>query len=131
MTHRLLDHVGEVELELGAQTEEGLFEEATAAFRELVDGPRRRGGELRREVALPAEADELLLVDWLNELVFLAEVEAFVPDRIEALDLRNGLRSTVVGTRGYPRPFVKAATLNGLELSRTDRGWHAHVTLDV
>lgn len=131
MSHRLLEHVGEVELALEAESQEGLFTEATAAFRELVDGSTPRGEVLRREVALPAASDELLLVDWLNELVFLSEVEGFVPERVEALELADGLRSAVVGTRGHPRPLVKAATLNGLDVSCNAGVWHAHIVLDI
>lgn len=131
MTHRLLEHVGEVEVALEARTKEGLFEEAAAAFRDLVDGSTCRPEETRREVSLSEADDALLLVDWLNELVFLADVEGFVPARIEALELSRGLRAVIVGARGHPRPLVKAATLNGIELSRGKESWHAHVVLDI
>jgi SHS2 domain-containing protein len=128
--HRLVEHVGEVELALDAPTEAALFAEATAAFRELVDGSQSRGAPLRHRVVL-AGTEPALLADWLNELVFLAEVEAFVPERIEGLELAGGLEATIVGARGRPRHLVKAATLHDLEVSRTDEGWSARVVLDV
>ncbi len=130
MTHRFLDHVGEVELELEAPSEAGIFEAALAAFGDLVGGD---GGEpARHEVALAGSDRALLLVDWLAELVFLAEVEQFVPERLEVLELgADGLRAAVAGRRDEPRPLVKAATLNGLSFERRDGGWRAHVVLDV
>lgn len=131
MSRRLVEHVGEVELALASPTEEGVFAEAAAAFRELVDGSPTGGEPFRREVVLRAEEPALLLVDWLNELLFLAEVERFVPEVVERIELTDGLSATVLGVRGRPRHLVKGATLNGLELTCDAEGWHGHVVLDV
>ena len=130
MSHRLVEHVGEVELELEAATEAGLFAEAAAAFAELVGGGPR-GEPLRLEVSLAETEPTLRLVDWLNELVFLAEVAAFVPEHVEVLESRGGLRAELLGVRARPRHLVKAATLNGLAVSSEGGVWRAHVVLDV
>jgi hypothetical protein len=58
---------------------------------------------------LPEVEPSLLLVDWLNELVFLAEVEGFVPESVERLELGDGLQATLAAVRGRPRHLVKAA----------------------
>jgi SHS2 domain-containing protein len=130
--HRLLEHVGEVELALEAPTEQGLFSEAAAAFRELVDGGPVQGEALRREIELGGPELARLLVDWLDELVFLAEVEAFVPQRVATLELDDsGLRATVEGMRGRPRHLVKGATVHDLDVSRRGKVWRARVVLDV
>lgn len=129
--HRLAEHTGEVELEIEAPTRESVFAEALSAFRELVDGGGE-GATVRHEVAVSAADPALLLVEWLNELVFLAEVEHFVPECAVALELSDGrLRATVEGRRGRPRHLVKAVTLNMLELERADDRWHARLVLDV
>jgi SHS2 domain-containing protein len=130
-THRFVEHTGEVELELEAATEEGLFTAAIQAFAELVsrdgDGP-----SASHELALDGDDRALLLVDWLNELVYLAEVERFVPERLAAFELAaGGLRATVAGRRGDPSHLVKAVTLNNLEYAQRGGSWHAHVVLDV
>lgn len=132
-THRFLEHVAEAELLLEAPTEDGLFVAALDAFRELVDGSRPPAGAVvTHEVAVTGGERALLLADWLGELVFLAEVEEFVPDRVEELILDDyGLRATIAGHHGRPRHLVKAVTLAELELERRGRAWHAHVVLDV
>jgi SHS2 domain-containing protein len=131
MAHRFAEHVGEVELELEAASEAGIFESALAAFAELV-GPDKGGEPFERVVELTAGDRALLLADWLSELVFLAEVEEFVPDRVEAIDLLDGcLRATVVGCRANPRHLVKAVTLNRLEFEPEGGTWHGRVVLDV
>jgi SHS2 domain-containing protein len=128
---RFAEHGGEVELELGAVDEAGVFAAALAAFAELVsDG--EVGAPVRRELELRAEEPALLLADMLNELVYLAEVEQFVPERFEQLELTDGgLRAIVSGHRGRPRQLVKAVTLNNLELRQAGGLWHGRVVLDV
>jgi SHS2 domain-containing protein len=130
-TYRFLEHGGEVELALRAATEVGVFDAALRAFRELVaDG--EEGEEVRHEVELGGDDRALLLVDWLSELVFLAEAEQFVPERLAAAELRGDrLCATVVGRRAQPRPLVKAVTLEHLEFRQAGGTWHGRVVLDV
>lgn len=128
---RWVEHTAELELEIDASTEADVFAEALAAFAELVgDGSDR---SVTREVELEAEDRALLLVEWLGELIYLSEVEEFVPERIASLQLTEGaLRATVQGHRGTPRHLVKGVTLHRLELRRDDKvGWRARVVLDV
>jgi SHS2 domain-containing protein len=129
--HRFVEHVGEIELELEGSSEADLYVEALAAFRELVDSATTHGTAFQRELVLTEAEPALLLIDWLNELVFLAEVEGFVPERVERLELGEGLKATLTGVRGRPRHLVKAATLHDLELSNRGEEWHARVVLDV
>lgn len=129
--HRFVEHTGEVELVLEAPTEVGVFEEALAALRELVDDTGD-GTPARHAVAVSAGDRALLLVEWLTELVFLAEVESFVPDRVAAFELvGDRLRATVEGRRGRPAQLVKAVTLHSLELRQEKGGWHGRVVFDV
>lgn len=132
MAHRFVEHVGEVELALEADSEAGLFREATAAFRELVDGAESPREPLRFAVSLGPAEPALLLVDWLDQLVFLAEVDAFVPERVSKLEVdESGVRAALDGFRGRPRHLVKGATLHDLELAREGEVWRARVVLDV
>ncbi len=129
--HRFVEHTGEVELEIVSPTEEGVFGEALAAFGSLV-GDGDDGSAARHEIEVSAADHALLLVEWVSELVFLAEVEGFVPHRVTGLELADGhLRATVEGRRGLPRHLVKAVTLNNLELERADDHWYASLVLAV
>jgi SHS2 domain-containing protein len=130
--YRFVEHVGEIELALEAGSEAGLYREAAHAFRKLVDGVPPAGAACDRLVELRSGEPARLLADWLNELVFLAEVEAFVPLRVRELDLdAGGLRARLDGVRGRPRHLVKAATLHDLELEHEGEVWRARVVLDV
>jgi SHS2 domain-containing protein len=128
---RWLEHTAELGLEIEATSREAVFEEALAAFAELVGGGD--GPLTTREVEVEADEPGLLLVEWLSELLYLADTEQFVPERVASLDLdRNRLRATVEGRLGEPGQLLKAVTLHRLEF-REDAtvGWRAHVVLDV
>jgi SHS2 domain-containing protein len=128
--YRWVEHTAELELEIEAPSEQAVFAEALAAFAELVDDAG--GKAMTKEVELKADDDAMLLVEWLSELVYLAEVDRFVPARIKTLKLADGgLTATVEGHRSRPRQLVKAVTLHRLELHEDKNGWHARVVLDV
>lgn len=128
--HRFVAHTAEVQLEIEAPSEEGVFVDAALAFAELADGV---GAEpATREVRLQSADRATLLVDWLSELVFLADTDGFVGDRVVELELGQGsLRATLAGRLASPRQLVKAATCHDLVLDRRDDGWYARVVLDV
>ena len=114
-----------------ADSEEAVFAEALAAVAELLgdeDGP-----PVTHELDVAADERELLLVEWLSELVYLSETEQFVPERARSLELdERRLRANVEGHRGEPSQLVKAVTLHRLEFGRDDTGtWRARVVLDV
>jgi SHS2 domain-containing protein len=128
---RWVEHTAELELEIEAPSQEAVYGEALAAFAELIgDGS---GTRATHELELVAEEPPLLLAEWLSELVYLADAEQFVPERIAALELgEDRLRATIEGHLGEPRPLVKAVTLHRLEFRRDDTvGWRARVVLDV
>ena len=128
---RWLEHTAELGLEIEAPSREAVFEEALAAFAQLVGGGD--GPLTTREVEVEAEEPALLLVEWLSELLYFADAQQFVPQRVVSLELDgNLLRATVEGRLGEPGQLLKAVTLHRLEF-REDAtvGWRAHVVLDV
>jgi SHS2 domain-containing protein len=126
-----IEHTAEVELHVQAESREEVFREALAAFAELVSR-NDRGERVEHQVMVEAQDDATLLAEWLGELVFLAETDDFVPERLERLELDGTrLRAVVAGHRGCPAHLVKAVTYHGLELVRHGDAWRAKVVLDV
>jgi SHS2 domain-containing protein len=129
--YRWVEHTAELELEIEAKTEAEVFADALAALGELL-GDERPGTPEHREVELHGSDRAALLADLLDELVYLADAEAFVPEQLIELGLEDGaLRATVGGHRGEPRPIVKAVTRHGLEFRPAGSGWRARLVLDV
>jgi SHS2 domain-containing protein len=139
--YRWGEHTGELELEIEADSERGVFEEGFAAIRELLDGARvpgppapgrgARPALAPRRVSLHARDRAALLADWLGELAFLAE-GGLIPERLASLELRGaGLEAVVEGHGGERRHLVKAATYHRLSLTQRGSSWRASVVLDV
>jgi SHS2 domain-containing protein len=129
--YRWVEHTGELELEIEADSERGVFEQGLEAMRELV---ATEPGEpmAPKHVSIEARDHAALLADWLGELAFLAESEGFVPERLSSLKLAaGGLEAVIEGSRGDPPHLVKAATYHGLALEPSGSGWRAALVLDV
>jgi SHS2 domain-containing protein len=132
--YRWVEHTGELELEIEAQTEAGVFEQGFAAMRELLGGDDEpeTGTQITRRVALEGSDRAVLLADWLAELAYLAETDGFVPMRVSALELAGTrLEAVVRGSEGQPPHLVKAATYHRLTFEHAGDAWRATVVLDV
>jgi len=127
--YRFVEHTAELELELEADSAEGVLQEALRAFGELA-GPAR-GEPVERRVDLQATDLPALLAAWLDELVFLAETESLVPESADVAVSGTRVKGLVHGRRGEARPLVKAVTLHRLRFGRQDGAWRGRVVLDV
>jgi SHS2 domain-containing protein len=137
--HVFLDHTSEIVVRLHAPSFAELLEEAGRAFADLV--PEYIAGRASpdvREFTLEGRDAAATLVNWMNELVFLAEVERWIPSELSArIDDSTAGPCTALSIRARGRvlecPFVlvKAATLHGVELRSGSDGIEAEVTLDV
>jgi SHS2 domain-containing protein len=129
--YRWIEHTGELEVELEASSERGVFEAGFEAMCELMsghEGPER----LEIPIELAGRDRAALIADWLGELAFLGETRGLVPDRLSALELgEDGLRALVRGRRGRPPHLIKGATYHRLRFEPVADGWRARVVLDV
>jgi SHS2 domain-containing protein len=124
------NHTAEIELRVVAPTDDGVFADAVDAFGRYVE--LDRGGEpARHELDLEAPDRGALLVALLEELIFLADTEEFVPDRAEVHVEQNRLSGVLEGRRTRIDPIMKAATYHGLQFERNGEVWDARVVFDV
>ena len=131
--HALEEHVGELKLRIEGPTPAELFAEAGRALTEAMGARAADGPLVTVRVGIHAVDGEVLLVDWLNELIFLSETEkvAFQEFRVE-LPSERELVAFVTGAKVERlRNPVKAATLHGLTVARRPEGFTATVILDL
>jgi SHS2 domain-containing protein len=91
-----------------------------------------------RCVSVEADALDLLLMRFLDELVYRKDVEELLlrATEVHVDPGRNRVQAVLSGERIDPKRHelvadVKAVTLHDLRVERTETGWDAHVTLDV
>jgi putative phosphoribosyl transferase len=131
--HTFGEHTGELALRLEAPTLRSLFEQAGKALSEAMGEASRSADIEEVKVVVAAPDREALLVEWLNELVYRAEVHHMLPSefRVERLSERE-LEAVVRGPRlEHLRNPVKAATYHGLSIVEGPEGWRATIVLDV
>jgi SHS2 domain-containing protein len=135
----LLEHTADVGIRARGATLEAAFEHATEGLAEVL-GARRPGGAsgpgetVAVEVSAPDPGG--LLVDWLNEVLWLREVRQAVVAGVKVERVGDGAAAgSVVLAGGGPAPdgtFVKAVTYHRLRVEPDpDGGWLAEVYLDV
>jgi len=135
--HRFLDHTSEITLHVGAADWPGLLAEAGLGLAELLlrgavaAAPDPETGWRSLEVS--SHDREALLVDWLNEIVYLAETRLWVPQEIEIEESSDThLKARACGVTVEESPsLVKAATFHGLHVRDLAEGLDAEVILDV
>lgn len=90
-------------------------------------------------VVLTAPEPDLLLIDWLRELLFRFDTDGFLPAAARAAvtsddgwRLRAELSGEVGADRRLPiKGLIKAVTYHALEVRRTADGWAARVVFDI
>ena len=138
---RTLDHTADVGFEIGAPTLEALFDETRRALLvTMFEWPPGKG-EKEHQVRLRAPDLEILLVRWINELVFLIQSVGFVPVSShiqlrevseEGFSFEARLSGAPLDLEGYGwQGEIKSATFHGLDVTHGSEGWRAQVILDV
>jgi protein archease len=93
-----------------------------------------------RRIELSSDQLDMLLFDFLQELIFLKDAERLLlrmrDVQIDERDENYFLKATAEGEpldveRHHQRADVKAVTLHGFSVERTEGGWKARVLLDI
>lgn len=136
MTHEILEYPSEIQLRLAAPTwPELLVEAGQALSARLWAGtvPHARGSRTWREVRLRAADRSALLVEWLNELLYMAESDWWIPMEFvfdAATDQVILARVGGVAVQDAPAA-VREGTFQTLAVTPGPDGLEANVVLDV
>lgn len=124
----------------GATVEEMFAAAADALMNVMVDDPAAIRTDLELEVRLENFDIEMLLFDFLNELIFLKDARRLllrvaaiaIFRKRESFSLRATLRGeTVDRLRESLHADVKAVTMHRFCVEETGRGWRTEVVLDI
>ncbi len=89
--------------------------------------------DIARTVTLEAIDTEILLVEWLSELAYLAEDEmlVFKNFRIHQISSNHLDAEVIGGTVAALEKLIKAVTYHNLKIMKTQRGLEATIVFDV
>lgn len=128
-----IDHTADLALHLWADDLPDLFVTAARGMAALVADVDTVTPEHAVPLTLDALDVEMLLVDWLNELLYLDEVQGLLCTRFsfEALSPTH-LQATAYGGPAAERlGYVKAATFHNLVVRQTPQGYETEIVLDT
>ena len=129
-----IEHTADRALRIyGSDLEELLLNAARGMNSLLAPEHIPRSEHREKFVELDAMDTESLLVDWLSELAYWAEIEMLVfhEFRIESVSPTH-LRARIRGTQARKlEKHIKAVTYHNLQIVQTERGLSATVVFDV
>ena len=131
----------EVEADVGIRawgpTRAEAFAQAALGVLALVADPATVAPREAREVRAQADGPETLLAAWIDECLYVHEIEAFVVSRVEV----SACSATVVHGRLHGEPLdagrhrlgtvVKAATLHGVSVQVREARHEVEIIVDV
>ena len=133
----VIDHAADVGIIAYGTDMKQIFSNAAFGLLSLITEPESIGAELQRELEVVAEDRDSLLVEWLNELIYLFDAEHLLFNRFDIDSLTsNRLKATCYGDkfdtlRHKLKLGVKAATYHMLKMDRRSKGYRAQVIFDI
>jgi SHS2 domain-containing protein len=133
----VINHTADIGIVVYGADIKQVFTNAALGLFSLMADLKNIQEDVRREVELSAEDIEVLLVEWLNELIYISEVEHIIFKRFEINDLSNTkLEATCFGEKIKPKQHklkreIKAATYHMLRLNKDDGSYKVQIIFDV
>jgi SHS2 domain-containing protein len=143
MPYRYLEEIGtaDIAFEANARDLAELFcDAADATTNVMIDNIEAIQSRQTRRIQLSNDKLDMLLFDFLQELIFLKDAERLLlrirEVQIDDRDKMFLVKATAEGEtldpeRHHQRADVKAVTLHDFTVERTDVGWKARVLLDI
>jgi SHS2 domain-containing protein len=143
MSYHYLEDVGTADIALeatGRDLPELFIAAADATMNVMIDNLDAIESRETRQIELSNDDLEMLLFDFLQELIYFKDAERLLLRARETQIDQKGevyfLKAKVAGerlddTRHQQRADVKAVTLHGFSVEKHDDGWKAKVLLDI
>ena len=134
---KIIDHTADVGIvAYGANVEE-LFSSAALALFSLITELESVEEKLHLDLEVSSEGRDSLLIEWLNELIYLFDVKHILFNRFDIESLtHNELKATCYGENFDPMKHkikmgVKAATYHMLRLEKNGGGYKSQIIFDI
>ncbi len=130
-------HDADIRLRAWGPTTAAAFEEAATAMTAAICDPGRVRARTAVRIACAAPDRELLLVEWLNALIYEMATRGMIFGRFDVIIDDHQLQAIAWGEaldreRHRPAAEAKGATYTALEVGRRDDGrWTAACVVDV
>ena len=134
---RILEHTADVGFEAWGATREEVFANAARALISLIVDLEAIAPCEEVPLQVRGPDPESVLVNWLSELLYLHDAEAWLFRDFEILSLQDDALSALARGEKLQRSrhpvklLVKAITYHQLVLEKSSQGWRAQVYVDI
>jgi len=133
----IIDHTADVGIIAYGADVKDLFSNAALALFSLITELESIEEKLHFDLKVSSEDRDSLLVEWLNELIYLFDVEHILFNRFDIESLtHNQLKAVCYGETFDPvkhkiKMGIKAATYHMLKLDKNGGGYKAQIIFDI
>ena len=134
---KVLDHTADIGIVAYGADIKALFVNSAIGLSSLITDLDTINEVDQKQIELTAEDAEVLLVQWLNELIYIFEVDHIVFKRFDVAELTdNRIKANCYGEKINPKHNtllreIKAATYHMLRISKCDSGYEVTVIFDI
>ena len=133
----IIDHTADVGIIAYGADVKDLFSNAALALCSLITELESIEEKLHFDLKVSSEDRDSLLVEWLNEFIYLFDVEHILFNRFDIESLTpNQLKAVCYGETFDPvkhkiKMGIKAATYHMLKLDKNGGGYKAQIIFDI
>jgi len=134
--YEVIDHTADIGIAAYGSDLNSLFSNAAVGMLSLMIKTDTMRHDVTREISLAAEDSEILLVEWLNELLYIIYTEHLVLYRFDIFIDEGRLTAKCSGQRLEQKSTwfvreIKAATYHNLEITYKEGMYSARIIFDI
>lgn len=132
----VIDHTADIGIIARGKDLAALFSNAAAGMLSLLIDVDSLRQDTTREIGLEANDPETLLVQWLNELLYIIYTERLVLCKFDIVIEEHRLTARCAGQELEPKDHrirreIKAATYHDLQIAQRDGGYWVKIIFDI
>jgi SHS2 domain-containing protein len=138
--HEFFSHTGDIGVRIRAETVDRLFAEAVVAFTDVLTDPAAVRAISETRLAMESTDLDLLLHDFLSELLYGFDAKRRVP-ALAACEITRAEHGWHLDARVMTEDFdparhavrvlIKGVTYHGLTVRQEPEGWMAEIVFDI
>ncbi|MCL5093998.1 MAG: archease [Patescibacteria group bacterium] len=132
MNHEFLDHPSDLKIKAVGKSKEEVFQSLAEAVAEYLL-QEKPSAEEEKSFDIELKANDLLglLIQYLNEILFLTETEGAIFAKVRFEELEDDyLKAKAYSSGQRPKEQIKSATYES-EIKRISKGFQAVVLFDI
>jgi len=132
---KFVEHTADVEIKVWGNNLEDLFKNSFYGLLNIISKETIPGKETRL-IEITSPDNESLLVDFLNEVIYLITTRGWLPSEVVTLEitdtnLKTKLNGKVISSPELIKTEVKATTYHNLKIKHNVDKWETNICFDI